>query len=113
MERFADQGTYLVVIELGELDTDPAAYTNVGRSEINSGRLLDQSSLHTGSGRQPHGDAAIAVVIIRKHRKYSLRSEKCRLAVRDLFAGAGNRHANTADTGQLLAAIELRRWSSL
>src|SRR6476469_6343617 len=43
MERFADQCAYLVVIELGKLDTDPAAYTNVGRSEINSGRLLDQS----------------------------------------------------------------------
>src|SRR5690349_15899064 len=81
-ERLANQRAQLVVIHLGQLDSNPAARADIRGPEVDIGRLLDQSGLHTGSGWDPHGYVSVAVVIIDKHGKDALRSEKCRRAMR-------------------------------
>src|SRR5690349_1767582 len=87
---FANQCLQLLIIHFGKLYAHPAARPNVGRPEVNFGRLFNQTGLHACSSREPHGSSAVAVVTVRKHGENPLRGEKGWLTVRELFNRAGN-----------------------
>src|ERR1039458_8073628 len=101
----------MMLIPLGQLDSNPAAHANIGRPEVGVGRLLDQSGLYAGSRRDPHRYVTVAVVVIRKRHVDSHRCEKCRRAMRDLLDSAGDRSANAADAVELWPLVQL--WGEL
>ena len=111
VERFADQRSELLVIRPCHLNAYPARRPDVRWPEVDLWCFLDEGFLDAGGHRQPHGDVAIVVMIVGKHREHTLRREKRRLAVGELFRRSRNRQAEAPKTPDLTAVVFLTGWA--
>lgn len=90
-----------IVVDMLELDADPAAAPDVRRTIVGARIFLDERFLQAGRCGQPHADVPVMVVIVGKHREHALLREEGRLAVGDLLRGVRQRKADRAKTPQL------------
>src|SRR5687767_4112549 len=98
-----------IVADASQFNTNPAARPNVGRLEIRRRLLLDQRRLKTLGHGQPHGEVAILVMVVGKHREqtFIFLDEERRRAVRELFRDVWQRGAESSDALQLSVAAGL------
>ena len=89
-------------------DAHPTTHANVWWPIKFLWRLLDQHLLNADGRRNSHGYMAIAVMVIRKHRKHFLIDKPRRLAMRDLLPRAGQRQTNMPHAFDLLFAFVLQ-----
>src|ERR1700733_13381788 len=96
-----DESGEIVVVDLGQLDADPAFDAYVRRFEVNRWRFGDHGCLRAGWGGYPDGGVAVAVVVVGEHDEDALGDEEGGLAVGELFGGAGQDEAELADSVDL------------
>jgi len=105
LKRLAHQRSEPIVVESCHFDAYPAGWTHIRRPEEDLRRFLDQGVLRTGTDRQPHGDVAVAVVIVGEHGEDALRREERRLAMRDFLDRSRHRQAEPPEALELRAII--------
>jgi len=106
-ECLPDDRSQLLIVHPGELDTHPPRNADIRRAEVGLRILLDECRLRSRSRRHPHGDMAIAMVVVGEHRKHPLGREKRRLSVRYLFDCTGNGLADASHSLKLRAIVFL------
>jgi hypothetical protein len=85
--RFAYMGSQFFIADRIQFDTDPAAYTYVGRPEVGCGRRADERSLEAGRRGQPDRNVPVVVVVVGKHGEDLFAHEEGGFAVREFFRG--------------------------
>ena len=98
-ERCAASSSSPIMIEF---NSDPSARSDVRRFVVAFRIGMDQRGLRAGLGRYPDCDVPVVVMIVRKHRKYTLAGEKCRLAVRQLLARLRHREAKPSYSSDMV-----------
>jgi|SRR5215510_12647777 len=77
----------ILIVNVVELDTDPATHPDIRWQEEFLRLGLEQHGLHSMWDRDPHGDVSIIVMIVCKHGINFLSHEERRLAMGQLFSG--------------------------
>lgn len=85
------------VADLTYLDADPAFDSDVGRFEVDFGSFSDHGGLMACRHGNPDGDAAVVVVIVRKHDEDFFADKEGRFAVGYLLRGFWQGESHAAD----------------
>jgi len=96
-----------VVRDLIEFDSDPSADAYVGGLEECGRRVVDEGLLGAGSGRNPHGDVPVVMVVIGEHGEDLVAYEESGLSVGEFLGGCGESGADFADAAQVFFVVVL------
>lgn len=95
----------ILIVDSGELNSNPSLYADVWRPEKSLRPSLDQSRLRARSRRNPHRDVPIAMVIVGKHTVHLFVGKEGRLAMGNLLGSAGKSHTKFSHPVQVLLAV--------
>lgn len=102
-----------IVAYVFELNPHPASNTDIRRVEVGPRRSSDQYGLHARSGRDPHRNVSVVVVVIREHGVDSLPHKEGRLAMRHFLGSLRQRATDSPHASQVFLAAGLGAFAQL